>query len=192
MSNCALACLVRVPFHHLHCEAKVADFHYTATAPRSRRVVSLTASKQGVVLVNSSTLSRRRCGHKGAVGNEGVITVEEAKSLETELEVVERRSRFVTLRWRSSAISIERRLSCGARRAPSVRKRQWRARDASSPRPRSRLSITPCCSGISFTPALSDFYAQPRATRSNKRGFVRNFTAGQSAYGAGRGRRSRI
>ena len=108
MSNCALACLVRVPFHHLHCEAKVADFHYTATAPRSRRVVSLTASKQGVVLVNSSTLSRRRCGHKGAVGNEGVITVEEAKSLETELEVVERRSRFVTLRWRSSAISIER------------------------------------------------------------------------------------
>ena len=51
MSNCALACLVRVPFHHLHCGPSRPTSDTRATAPRSRRVVSLTASKRGVGLV---------------------------------------------------------------------------------------------------------------------------------------------
>jgi hypothetical protein len=50
------------------------------------------------------------------------------------------RSRFEASRWRSSAISFERRLCCDVRRAPSVRKRPWPARGVSSPRPRSRSS----------------------------------------------------
>ncbi len=45
-----------------------------------------------------------------------------------------RRSRSEASRWRSSAISFERRPSCDARRAPSVRRRPWPARGASSPR----------------------------------------------------------
>jgi hypothetical protein len=49
-------------------------------------------------------------------------------------------SRFEASRWRSLAISFERRLSCEVRRAPSVRKRRRPARDASSPRPRSHSS----------------------------------------------------
>ena len=50
------------------------------------------------------------------------------------------RSRFEASRWHSWANSFERRLSCEELRAPSVRKRRWPARGASSPRPRSRSS----------------------------------------------------
>src|SRR5947208_1077255 len=48
------------------------------------------------------------------------------------------RSRSVGSRWPSSAISFARRRSCDARRVPSVRRRSWRARGASSPRRRGR------------------------------------------------------
>jgi len=47
-------------------------------------------------------------------------------------------SRFEASRWRSSAISFERKFSCEVPRGPSVRERPWPARDASLPRPKSR------------------------------------------------------
>src|ERR1700733_1935408 len=53
-------------------------------------------------------------------------------------------SRFEASQWRNSVISFEQRLSCEVLRVPSVRKRPWPARGASSPRPRfRRASIYP-------------------------------------------------